>query len=140
MKKLLIILFILSVLLTNHYSSRDRNFSLRNYFNGEYIAYSADRTKGVDLGFCSMMYDDVDNEEIVGESITISNIEIISVLETLNAKLIKTECLDDSTIVLYAYSDKIKDSVKVDDQLVNLQIACKDSITVIGWPLILGSF
>ena len=87
-----------------------------------------------------MMYDDVDNEEIVGESITISNIEIISVLETLNAKLIKTECLDDSTIVLYAYSDKIKDSVKVDDQLVNLQIACKDSITVIGWPLILGSF
>ncbi len=83
---------------------------------------------------------DVRRVKVVGESIKIENFEPIAGLKTLKAKVVATENLDNGATVIYAYTNLIKDSVKIANNDVNLQIAHYDEYTVIGWPLILGSF
>lgn len=77
---------------------------------------------------------------IIGESMVIERLEVGSALTTLKAKVIKTEYLEDGTVVIYAYTTLINDKVDVSGNRVNLQIATRDNRTVIGWPLILGSY
>ena len=93
-----------------------------------------------DLGFCYMSVDKKVSDNVVGESIKISNFEPISAMKALNAKLIKTETLSNGTIVMYAYTHLIDDTVSVENKKVNLQIACAEDYCIVGWPLILGSF
>ena len=64
----------------------------------------------------------------------------MSALEVLNAKLIKIEQLDTGATIFYAYTDKIKKNVTIENQKVNIQIATYSDYSVIGWPLILGSY
>ena len=40
----------------------------------------------------------------------------------------------------YSYSPLIKKSLNIENNNVNLQIAYKNDSSIIGWPLILGSF
>lgn len=141
MKKLLCILALFIILISNNAKTED--FSLRDYYTGEYFAYSNEpiSDKYVNLGSCVMNISEVsDHTKIVGESMTIENFEPISALKQLNAKLIKTENLQTGAQVFYAYSSKINSSVKLDGEKVNLQIAYYGDYSVIGWPLILGSF
>ncbi len=120
---------------------KENSFSLLNYFSGEYTVYtSTDNDKnGVNLGFCYMNSFPV-NENVIGESMVIENLEISSALETLCARVIKTEYLDNGTIVIYAYSTLIEENRNIFGQKINLQIATQNEVSVIGWPLILGSF
>ena len=139
MKKLMVVLFIFIVLLGT--INTQKEFSLLNYFSGEYTVYTSNKngTDSVNLGFCYMNSQKVD-DCIVGESMEIKNLEVSSVIKTLNAKIIKTEYLEDRTTVIYAYSNLIEEKVNVSGSFVNLQIAIKGDKSIIGWPLILGSF
>lgn len=139
MKKLMIVIFIFIIILAG---KQERNsFSLLDYFSGEYTAYTSSESgqNCVDLGFCYMNSKPITNE-LIGESIVVQNFEVGSAIKVLNARVIKTECLEDGTNVIYAFTTLIDDKVKVDGENVNLQIATRNNTTVIGWPLILGSF
>lgn len=119
------------------------DFSLLNYFSGEYYAYTNRQvsTSSVNLGSCYMNNFKLKNSSIViGESIKVENLEVGAVLKSLNAKVIKTEYLESGAVVIYAYSPKISKSVMVNSNKVNLQIANYDEYSIVGWPLILGSF
>lgn len=138
MKKLFIACVLMILLLCGVW--KNQQFTLLDFFDGEYLAYTAERVQGAtDLGFCRVI-EKRDVSSVIGESIKIKNFEPVSAMEILNAKLLKTEVLNNGTIVLYGYSDLINKSVVVNSQQVNLQIACYEEYCVIGWPLILGSF
>jgi len=122
--------------------SNKKDFSLLNYFSGEYTVYTSSSNGGkdcVNLGFCYMDSQKID-DCVIGESMVIKNFEIGNALATLNAKVIKTEILEDGTNVIYAYTNLINEKVEIGGKRVNLQIAEKHDHCVIGWPLILGSF
>lgn len=138
MKKFFIVI-IMFLILASSFQTRD--FSLLDYFDGDYTAYTEISTNenSVDLGFCYMQRNLENKKYLVGESLKVYNFEIGSALSKLKAKVVKTEVVNDE-VVIYAYTSLIKDNVKVENKLVNLQIASKNDYSVIGWPLILGSF
>ena len=138
MKKLIIAIFLFVVLCN---SNATEDFSLLNYFKGEYVVYTNNELKNsTDLGFCYMSNNMGEKCEIVGESMVLKNYEVGKILDDLNAKLIKTESLEDGTNIIYAYSDLIKNQVECGRSKVNIQIAVKENCVIVGWPLILGSF
>lgn len=116
-------------------------FTLLDYFSGEYTAYTSQKTGEdcVDLGFCYMNSQKVEGD-VIGESMEIYNLEVGAALSALNARVIKTEYLEDGSTVIYAFTTLIEDKVSVDGENVNLQIASKDDRFIIGWPLIMGSY
>lgn len=140
MKKIFIALVLFVVLVGS--SLNVSQFSLLDYFDGDYNVYTSTKVKdSTNLGFCYMSKSvNVDKDSVVGESVKVFNYEPISALKTLNAELITTEVLDDGTVVMYAYTELISDSVKVGNREVNLQLAHNNDYCVIGWPLIMGSF
>ena len=119
------------------------SFSLLDYFSGEYYAYTASPASDnfINLGSCVMNIGELnENVPIIGESLTIKNFEPISALKTLNAKTIKVEHLETGATIIYAYTNKINKNVTIENQKVNIQIAIYPNYSVIGWPLILGSY
>ena len=139
MKKFAIVIILFLIVLSG--VKNETEFSLLNYFSGEYIVYTSqgEDENSVNLGFCYVNSKPVD-DHIIGESMTIENLEVGAALQSLNARVVKTEYLEDGTVVIYAYSSLINDEVNVFGKQVNLQIATKNERTIIGWPLILGSF
>ncbi len=138
MKKLLIIATLFIILVAGE--KKENNFSLRDYFSGEYYAYvDKNVDNSVFLGFCYMTADNIETNEIIGESMKIYDFEVSSAIDDLDAYIIKSEWVEDA-VVIYAYTNKIETSVNAFDATVNLQIACYDEYCIIGWPLILGSF
>ena len=138
MKKIAVIIIMFLIILSGVKTEND--FSLLNYFSGEYVVYtSTENEECIDLGFCYMNTKPT-TENVVGESITIENLEISTALKTLSAQVVKTEYLEDGTTVIYAFTNLINEKVDVNGQKVNLQIATRDERSVIGWPLILGSY
>ena len=139
MKKFVVVIFIFLVIFS---CVKDQtHFSLLEYFAGEYTVYtsSGQTENAVDLGFC-YMNNKPTNQNVVGESMVVSDLEIGSALSSLKARVVKTEYLEDGTTVIYAHTNLIREQVKVDGKNVNLQIANKGDRFVIGWPLILGSY
>ena len=135
MKKLFVLITIL-IILANNFNAKD--FSLLEHFDGEYYAYTKQDHDGAkNLGFCYMTNEMVENK--IGESMVFKNLEIGAAIDELNAKVVKTERVLDATII-YCYTDKIDDNVDLFDTKVNLQIAQYEDRTIIGWPLILGSY
>lgn len=64
---------------------------------------------------------------------------IYDCLKVLNGELVKSESVGGIDIV-YGYSDDLNDYVVVGGSKINLQIACNNGVTTIGYPLILGSY
>ncbi len=139
MKKIIVVIIMFLIIL--NCSKNEKQFSLLSYFSGEYIAYTS--VNGgedcVDLGFCYVNTKPV-KDCVIGESITIEDCEVSSALLKLNARVVKTEYLENGTTVIYAFSNLINEKVDVFGKNVNIQMAIKDNRTIIGWPLILGSF
>ena len=54
----------------------------------------------------------VDTSKLVGESLKIFNFEPVDALKKLNAKIVKTEYLDDGSVVIYAITNLINDKVE----------------------------
>ncbi|MCQ2564341.1 MAG: YwmB family TATA-box binding protein [Clostridia bacterium] len=116
------------------------NFSLTKYFIGDYFCYTEDKIadESINLG---PFYEtaELKTTNPLGESMVVENFEPLAALETLDADLISTEIIG-SAVVMYAYTPLIKDYKLVAGNKINLQIANYDNYSVIGWPLILGSF
>lgn len=141
MKKMLVVLAIFIILISG-FSVNKEMFSLKNYFTGELSTYSSSPLSDnfIDLGNCYMNIGEVASMQfVIGESMIINNFEPIAALSKLKAYIVKTEEVEGSTLI-YAYTHLIKTNVKVNNKKVNLQIAYNDSYSVIGWPLILGSY
>ena len=141
MKKMLVILVLFVVLVSQN--TNTESFSLLNYFSGEYYAYSHSPISEnyVDLGSCVMNYGKVENnKKLIGESMIVADFEPVACLKDLEAKVVKTEIIETGAEVIYAYTNLIKDYVSVSGKKVNIQIAHYETYSVIGWPLILGSF
>ena len=140
MKKFFIVIVMFLVLISS--KNAENNFTLLDYFSGEYTAYTEEQISNncVNLGFCYMQDKNVESRFLVGESLKIVNFEPINALKKLNAKIVKTEYLEDGLVVIYAYTILIKEKVEIDNKNVNIQIAQNDDYSIIGWPLILGSY
>ena len=140
MKKLFVVIVVFLILIAN--VGVKNNFTLLDYFDGEYYAYSNSPISNhyIFLGSCYMNIGEVNSNDIVGESMIIENFEPIAAIEELNGKIIFTEFLDTGASVIYAYTDQIGRYVNVNGEKVNIQIAQYNDYSVIGWPLILGSF
>lgn len=139
MKKFFIAISLFLILISG--TSQTKQFTLLDYFSGEYTVYTSNSLgeDSVNLGFCYMNSVEV-KDCVVGESLVIENFEVGSALKILKAKVVKTEQLENGTTVIYAHTNLINEKIKVSGENVNLQIAIKDNKTTIGWPLILGSF
>lgn len=115
-------------------------FSLTDYFNGNYYCYTESplAEHSINLG---PFYETENCKEqnVLGESMVIKNFEPISALKTLDANLVSTEVVG-TVVVMYAYTPLISDYKIVSGNKVNLQIATYENYSVVGWPLILGSF
>ena len=140
MKKLFVVIVVFLILIGN--VGVKNNFTLLDYFDGEYYAYSNSPISNhyIFLGSCYMNIGEVNSNDIVGESMIIENFEPIAAIEELNAKILFTEFLDTGASVIYAYTVQIGRYVNVNGEKVNIQIAQYNDYSVIGWPLILGSF
>ena len=137
MKKIWIMLFIFVFLLCG---LKQPNFSLLQYFDGDYFAYTSSAEIGsINLGVC-FQTTNAKAQNKIGESVTIQNFEPSAAIKTLQAKVVKTEYLQTGATVIYAYSNIVPTYVELDGEHVNLQIAYYETHTIIGWPLIIGSF
>lgn len=141
MKKLLVVLFMF-VLLMSSMGKNKKDFTLKDYVSGEYTVYTNQELNenSVFLGTCYMTSKVSETKNKIGESVKTNNTELVSFLKDLDADIIKTESLDCGAVVISAYSPKIDKTIEIDNQKVNLQIASYDDYSIIGWPVILGSF
>ena len=137
MKKLIIAIF-LCVLLID-VKCETSKFSLCDYFSEEITFYTKnDVENSIDVGFCCISTQK--DNSVIGESVVLNNYEVGTVISTLKAEVLNSECLDCGTVVIYAFSPLITKKVQVGNCSVNLQIAVRENDVVVGWPLILGSF
>ena len=74
-----------------------------------------------------------------GESLLVLGVSPKDILEELNAKIIFTENVCGGQNI-YAYSNKLKNRIMLNGGVVNLQIFVSSEKTVIGTPMIFGSF
>ena len=77
---------------------------------------------------------------ITGESCTVyEDLQIEELLKDFNAVIIHEEKLEGLTNY-YCYSPKIKHGIKILGKTVNLHIAKSNEKTVLGTPIIFGSY
>ena len=140
MKKIFVLIVILFILILNFiYVNND--FSLINYFpTGQLTKYSNCEENAL-AQILPNVYITNTNKHIIGESMYFDNLEVASAIDTLNAKVVFTESLtNEQMILVYCYSTLVPDSVEYKGKKINLQFAISNTYTVIGWPMILGSF
>ena len=131
-----------------------RQFGLENYFAGEYAFYSTDLvesplvTRRQELGFSFIYFTRSEDAaelrrlftRIDGESITLDIKQSTSeILKKLQARQVSRDRIGDLTTI-YAYSPKVPTYIIVDGERINIQIAQANNRTLIGFPIILGSF
>lgn len=137
MKKFFVLLILLCILLLNSYSNQS-NFSLSTYFKtGSITRYTHENTKNSILPNITIN----GNNKLIGESIYFNNLNIDNALHTLLAKVEFTEYLIEKDLtIIYCSSPLVPRSVEIKNEIINLQIATCPEYTIIGWPMILGSF
>ena len=93
MKKFLVVIAVFLVLICS--KNVENDFTLLDYFSGEYTSYTeeTENEESLNLGFCYMQNVDVDKNKLVGESLKIYNFEPIDALKKLNATLVKTQII-----------------------------------------------
>jgi|LGOV01.1.fsa_nt_gb hypothetical protein len=81
-------------------------------------------------------------DDIVGESISFEGkySEVMGIIKTYNAQVVKAERIDGEIYTVYASTNAFLKCVYIDDYKVNMQIAYSDGIITVGTPLILGSY
>ncbi len=141
MKKLIII-FILSVLICCSTYIK-QNFTLSSYFTTGQLSYytsSPITTSSIKLADAYLTHEKP-SSNIIGESMYFTNLEVISAIDTLKAEVKFTEYLSEQNLTLiYCYTNLIPTYKYVKSFKINLQISTNDEYTIIGWPLIYGSF
>ena len=145
MKKIIIIL-ILTLLFACNIFIKPKDFSLGNYFDSGLLHIYTSRPINETSIPITHLYMSTSNKgitkgDIVGESLYFSDLEIDSALKKLKAKIKFTEYLDEQNLTLiYAHTSLISKYKMVNNVKINLQISTCNEYSVIGWPLIYGSF
>ena len=145
MKKIFIIL-ILCLLFACSVFVKPKNFTLQDYFDAGILhiytlrpinetsiplanTYMSTSKKGLQPG------------DIIGESIYFNNLEVGDAIKKLKAKIKFTEYIDEQNLtIIYAYTNLISKNEIVNNIKINLQISACDEYSIVGWPLIYGSF
>ena len=145
MKKIIIVL-ILSLLFACSILVKPNNFSLNMYFDSGILHIYTKRPINETSLLLANVYmssssKGVQQNEIIGESLYFENLEVGSALSTLKAKVKFTEYISNQKLTLiYAYSSLIPKYETVNNVKINLQISTCEEYSVVGWPLIYGSF
>lgn len=141
MKKFIVLPILLLIIICNIYNKQE--FSLSTYFNQGKLSYytnTATNTLSVKLAD-SYMSLTKPNAKIIGESMYFNNLEVISAIKTLKASVKFTEYLSEQNLTLiYCYTSLIPTYKYVKSNKINLQISTCEEYSIIGWPLIYGSF
>jgi len=145
MKKIIVIL-VLCLLFACNIFIKPKEFSLKNYFDSGMLHIYTNRPINETSIAITNLYMSTSNKgivkgDIVGESLYFTNLEVGSAIEKLKAKVKFTEYLEEQNLTLiYAYTNLISKYEMVNNVKINLQISTCDEYSVIGWPLIYGSF
>lgn len=145
MKKIIIVL-ILCLLFACSIFVKPTEFSLTNYFDCGVLHIYTNRPvneTSIQLSniYMSTSSHGASKSDIIGESLYFNNLEISSAINTLKAKVKFTEYIEEQRLtVIYAYSSLIPTHKIVDNIKINLQISTCSEYSVIGWPVIYGSF
>ena len=145
MKKIIVVL-IICLLFACGIFVKPKNFSLDTYFENEllhiYTKHPINETSIPLVNtYMSTSCKGLQKGDIVGESMYFTNLEVGSAISTLKAKVKFTEYLEDQHLtIIYAYSKLIPKFEIIKNIKINLQISTCDEYSVIGWPLIYGSF
>ncbi len=136
MKKFFIVILLLSIIATG--AKIEEPFSLLNYFSGEYYSYSTSRINQ-NSEFSGTLF--INNcqikNDLAGECMVVKNLEIGNAINSLKARVIKTE-YDANATIIYAYSPLIKCKARADGH--NLEFVDLEECAIVGWPNILISF
>ena len=145
MKKIIIILS-LCLLFACSIFIKPKDFSLSNYFDTG-ILYIYTRTPINETSmqltntYMSTSKKGANKNNVIGESLYFNNLEVGSAIKKLKAKVKFTEYIEEQQLtIIYAYSSLINTHEIVKNVKVNLQISTCDEYSVVGWPLIYGSF
>jgi hypothetical protein len=117
--------------------------------SGEYAIYSRDDiksplvTRRISSGIGYIYYTDSGNagqlrekfKHVDGESITLSAISAGEIFRQL--RYIQVSSTDN---IYYGYSPRGLGFIKSGGQKINLQVAERNGVTVVGWPVILGGY
>ncbi len=144
MKKICIIL-ILSLLLGCSFFIKPKQFNLRSYFDSGVLHIYTKRPINETSIPISNLYMSTSTsgagKQVIGESLYFENLEIDHALTTLKAKVKFTEHIKNQNLtIIYAYTKLIPKYEIVNNVKINLQISTCEQYSVIGWPLIYGSF
>lgn len=147
MKKLALILSLSIILLCGvFFTSSNQTFSLQDYFSNNNIYFYTNEyinptSIKITNTYMSLDCSGVNNNNLLGESMYFDNLEVGSALKTLKAHVKFTEYLKQERLtIIYAYSPLIIKNRIVNNKKVNLQISISNEYTIIGWPVIFGSF
>ena len=145
MKKIFIIL-ILCLLFACSIFVKPKNFTLQDYFDtGILHIYTLRPINETSIPlantYMSTSKKGLQSGDIIGESIYFNDLEVGNAIKKLKAKVKFTEYIDEQNLtIIYAYTNLISKSEIVNNIKINLQISVCDEYSVIGWPLIYGSF
>lgn len=103
-----------------------------------YVSTGAFNVYGCQIGSAGMIAAKVDN--ILGAAVFYdAKLALSDVLEAYGAKALSIDEENGCTVV-YAYSKGCGYGVETDGNVVNMQIVLKEGATVVGSPLIMGSY
>ena len=145
MKKIIVIL-ILGIIFACGIFANHQPFTLSNYFNsGTLHIYTKAPINETSVPLTSIYMSEptphIQNSDIIGESMYFENLEVGSAINTLKATVKFTEYIKQQNLtIIYAYTKLINQYKIINNTRVNLQISTCDEYSVIGWPLIYGSF
>lgn len=140
MKKFIVIVIISLIICCSTYIKQD--FTLSSYFTTGKISYytSIPNTNSTKLAD-TYINTQKPQSNIIGESMYFTNIEVITAIKILKARVEFAEYLDEQDLTLiYCYTNLIPTYKNVKSHKINLQISVSEEYTIIGWPLIYGSF
>lgn len=145
MKKIIIVLILCLVFSCNIFI-KPKEFSLQNYFDSGLLHIYTNRpinetSIGITNIYISTSNKGLTKGDVIGESLYFDNLEVNSAIQKLKAKVKFTEYLSEQNLTLiYAYTNLISKYEMVNNVKINIQISTCDEYSVIGWPLIYGSF
>lgn len=126
-----------------------------NYENVKYTFYTStnqkvDNAVCINVGYGCIIDCEVSNAKqikrqltnITGESFSFSCVEpdeVFYILDNLKAKIVSVEQVDDIKII-YGYINNLSNYIIDNGNKVNIQIAYKNKLVTVGYPIILGSY
>lgn len=145
MKKIIVVL-LLCLLFACSIFIKPKHFTLKDYFEAGVLHIYTKRPINETSILLANTYmssnpQGATNKDIIGESLYFTNLEVGSAINILKMKVKFTEYIEEQALtVIYGYSSLIPCYKTINNIKINLQISTCSEYSVIGWPVIYGSF